>query len=158
MNKESSKISVQREFAAALNLVWEAWTNPEILDQWWAPKPFRNKTKVMEFKPGGMWLYGMISPQEEIFWCKSEFENIEHQNSFSYTDNFCDENGEVKEKFPNSLWTNVFVDNATSCTVNITIQFENLDSLERIIEMGFKEGFSMAMENLDQLLENNSIR
>lgn len=153
VNKENRSIHVQREFNADLNLVWEAWTNPELLDQWWAPKPYLNKTKSMDFREGGMWLYSMISPKNEIHWCKANYKKIDHQKSFSYTDNFCDENGTSTENFPNSFWTNVFTENSETTTVNITIEYESLESLEKIIEFGFKEGFSMAMENLDQYVE-----
>ena len=153
VNKEKNTVNVKREFNAELEMVWEAWTNPEILDQWWAPKPYKNKTKLMDFREGGMWLYSMTSPKDEIHWCKAEYEKIEHQKSYSYTDNFCDENGNVSEKFPNSYWTNVFSENLETTTVNITIQYESLEALEKVIEVGFKEGFTMAMQNLEQYIE-----
>ena len=47
VNKENNTVDIKREFDANLELVWEAWTNPEILDQWWAPKPWMSKTKYM---------------------------------------------------------------------------------------------------------------
>lgn len=153
VNKEKNTVNVKREFNADLELAWEAWTNPEILDQWWAPKPYKNKTKSMNFREGGMWLYSMTSPKDETHWCKAEYEKIEQQKSYSYTDNFCDENGNVSEKFPNSFWTNVFSENQETTTVNITIQYESLEALEKVIEVGFKEGFTMAMQNLEQYIE-----
>ncbi|MGS2739184.1 SRPBCC domain-containing protein [Sinomicrobium sp. M5D2P17] len=153
VNKENNTVNVKREFNAGLELVWEAWTNPEILDQWWAPKPYKTKTRSMDFREGGMWLYAMVSPKDEMHWCRADYEKIEHQKSYSYTDNFCDENGNVSEKFPNSFWTNVFSENAEITSLNITIQYESLEALERVIEVGFKEGFTMAMQNLDQYIE-----
>lgn len=152
VDKEKNTVSVKREFDADLELVWDAWTKPEILDQWWAPKPYRTKTKSMDFREGGMWLYAMISPKEETHWCKADYKKIEHQKSYSYTDNFCDENGTVGEKFPNSNWTNVFSGNGETTTVNITIQYESLEALEKVVEVRFKEGFTMAMKNLEQYL------
>ncbi len=50
VNKENNTVNIAREFAANIDLVWDAWTKPEILDQWWAPKPYINKTKSMTFK------------------------------------------------------------------------------------------------------------
>lgn len=153
VNKEKNSVNVKREFNSDLDLVWEAWTNPDILDQWWAPKPYKTKTKSMDFRDGGMWLYSMISPKDELHWCKADYIKIEHQKGYSYIDNFCDENGNVSENFPNSFWTNVFSENAETTTVNITIQYESLEALEKVIEVGFKEGFTMAMQNLDQYIE-----
>ncbi len=59
VNKENNTVNVKREFAADLQLVWDAWTKPELLDQWWAPKPYQTKTISMDFREGGMWLYYM---------------------------------------------------------------------------------------------------
>ena len=56
INKETNTVHVTREFNAGVEMVWEAWTNPEILDQWWAPKPYRTVTKSMDFREGGTWL------------------------------------------------------------------------------------------------------
>lgn len=153
VNKENNTVNVKREFAANLELVWEAWTNPAILDLWWAPKPYRTETKSMNFKEGGTWLYAMISPEDEKHWCKNDYHKIDHQKSYSGLDAFCDENGKVNMEMPRTLWTNNFIENGDSTTVNIVAQYESLSDLEKIIQMGFKEGFTMALENLDQYLE-----
>ena len=50
VNKEKNTITVKRDFAAEVALVWDAYTKPEILDQWWAPKPWKARTKSMSFK------------------------------------------------------------------------------------------------------------
>lgn len=39
VNKETNTVNVNKTFAADLNTVWDAFTVPTILDQWWAPKP-----------------------------------------------------------------------------------------------------------------------
>src|SRR5690606_38793535 len=52
-----------------------------------------------------------------------------------------------------TLWSNTFTENEGTTTVNIVAKYENLTDLEKIIEMGFKEGFTMALENLDQYVE-----
>ncbi len=153
INKETKTVHVTRDFAAGLTMVWDAWTKPEILDLWWAPKPYQNKTKSMDFREGGTWLYCMVSPENEIHWCKADYKKIDHHKSFSGLDAFCDENGKINLDFPRSLWTNHFQENAHSTTVNITVQYEELADLEKIIELGFKEGFTMAMQNLDQYIE-----
>lgn len=153
VNKENNTVNVTREFAANLELVWEAWTNPEILDQWWAPKPYRNQTKSMDFREGGMWLYAMISPENEIHWCKNDYHKIIHQSMFSGLDAFCDENGTVNTEMPRTVWTNVFTEKENTTLVKITARYDQLSDLEKVIEMGFQQGFTMALENLDQYLE-----
>lgn len=157
VNKETNTVKVKREFNADLELVWDAWTNPEILDQWWAPKPYKTRTKSMDFREGGMWLYEMFNAENETkqdrHWCKNDYLKIEHQKKFSGLDAFCDENGTVNTDMPRTMWTNTFTENAETTTVSIVAKYESLADLEKIIEMGFKEGFTMALGNLDQYIE-----
>jgi len=153
VNKEKKSIHVTREFDAGLQLVWDAWTKPELLDLWWAPKPFQTKTKSMDFKVGGYWLYAMISPTNEKHWGRADYKKIDVLKSFTALDAFCDENGIVNKDFPRSLWTNTFSENANTTTVNITVAYDDLADLEKIIQLGFKEGFTMALGNLDQYLQ-----
>lgn len=153
VNKEDNSVKIEREFAANLELVWEAWTNPEILDQWWAPKPYRTATKSMDFREGGMWLYAMISPENEKHWCRNDFIKIVHQSMFSGLDAFCDEHGTVNAELPRTVWTNRFAENENTTLVTITAKYDKLSDLEKVIEMGFQQGFTMALENLDQFIE-----
>jgi PhnB protein len=153
VDKENKAINVQREFAADLGLVWDAWTKPELLDQWWAPKPYQTKTKSMDFRAGGTWLYAMISPENVAHWCRVDFKEVEQLKKYSALDGFCDEEGVLNQEFPRSRWTNLFKGNGQSTVVSVAIQFEELSDLEKLIAMGFREGFTMALGNLDQCLE-----
>lgn len=153
VNKENNTINAKRAFAANIDLVWQAWTNPTILDQWWAPKPYVTKTKFMDFKVGGYWLYAMVSPEGEKHWCRADYKHINLNKSFSGLDAFCDENGKVIDTFPRSLWNNEFIQVGEHTIVNITIKYNSLGDLEKIIELGFKEGFTMALGNLDKYIE-----
>lgn len=153
VDKEKNAVHVAREFDAPRDLVWAAWTTPEILDQWWAPKPYRTQTKSMDFRVGGHWLYAMISPENVAHWCRADYQSIETLQSYSALDAFCDEHGNINTEFPRSQWNNRFSELSDKTLVNITIQYEKLEDLEKIISLGFKEGFTMAMENLDQYIE-----
>lgn len=153
VSKETNTIYVQREFAAGLDPVWDAWTKPELLDLWWAPKPFRVKTKSMDFREGGRWLYAMISPENVAHWCRADYKKIIPQKSFTGLDGFCDEEGNINTEFPRSTWANVFSEGTNTTTVSIKIEYETLSDLEKVIQMGFREGFTMAMGNLDQYFE-----
>ncbi len=153
VNKEKKTITINRAFAAELSLVWDAWTKPEILDLWWAPKPYRTQTKSMDFRVGGFWLYAMFSPENVAHWCRTDYKTIDKQKSYSLLDAFCDENGVINKDFPQAHWTNSFKEAGNDTLVNIVIQYNELADLEKIIELGFKEGFNMAIGNLIQYLE-----
>jgi PhnB protein len=153
VNKENNTIHVQREFNANLPFVWDAWTKPELLDQWWAPKPYQTITKSMDFREGGYWHYSMVGPQSDCHWCRADYENVEPHVTFSGLDAFCDEDGKINTNFPRAHWTNRFTENEEVTTVSIVIAYQSLSDLEKIVEMGFREGFAMAMENLDQYIK-----
>ena len=153
VNKENNTVNVQREFAADLALVWDAWTKPEMLDQWWAPKPYKTQTKFMDFSEGGHWLYFMISPENAKHWCRNDYKKIDPQQSYTGLDAFCDEHGIVNKEMPRTQWTNTFTQRGDKTLVQIVATYESLADLEKIIALGFKEGFTMALGNLDQLLE-----
>lgn len=153
VDKEKSQIKVERQFAAPLPKVWEAWTDSRLLDQWWAPKPYQARTKTMDFREGGHWLYAMVGPDGTEQWCKTDFKSIKPLKSFSHNDAFCDEKGIVDSSFPSPLWISEFREQENSTFVSIDIKFNNPSDLEKYAELGFKEGFTAALENLDQLLE-----
>lgn len=152
VNKENNTIHVKREFAAGLPLVWQAWTTSDILDQWWAPKPYRNQTRSMDFREGGCWHYSMISPENETHWCRFDYEKIDTEKRFTGLDAFCDEAGNINTDFSRMHWENVFSESEDRTTVNITISVDTWETLEKIIAMGFKEGFTMGLHQLDELL------
>lgn len=151
VNKEDYSIHIKREFAADLNQVWQAWTTPDLLDQWWAPKPYRIETKSLVFQEGGRWLYAMISPENEKQWCKADYKTIEPLTFISWHDAFCDEMGKENLDKPNSFWEITFAENDQITTVNVKLNHESLHDLELMIHMGFKEGFRAALQNLDSL-------
>ena len=153
VHKDDNTIKVLREFSAELNDVWDAWTKPELLDIWWAPKPFQARTKSMDFREGGFWHFAMISPEELTFWCRNDYKKIEDKKSIAGLDAFSDEDGNVNKEFPRSQFTNEFRDNEDTTTVSITIVYESLSDLEKVIQMGFKEGLTRTLDNLEQYLE-----
>jgi uncharacterized protein YndB with AHSA1/START domain len=149
VDKATNTIHVTREFAADLDLVWDAFTKAEILDQWSAPKPWQARTKEMDFREGGRWLYAMVSPENVKHWSLVEFIEIQIKSSFSTKNSFCDENGDpVNDAF--SLVKNSFKAGAETTTVHIEKKFNKLSDLEMLVSMGFKQGLAMALGNLDE--------
>ena len=148
----NKKLIVVREFDAPLDHVWKAWTESELLDQWWAPKPWRAETKTMDFREGGTWLYSMVGPDGSRHWSRADFKTVIPNKSFIGDDAFCDENGKINPEMPRMHWENEFSETANGTKVTVEITFSSEEQLEKIIEMGFKEGFTMAHGNLDELL------
>jgi len=151
VDKENSTVYVKKEFAAEAALVWDAYTKPELLDKWWAPKPWLSKTKSMEFKEGGRRLYAMCGPEGEEHWALADFTSITPKTNFKFLDAFCDATGNISSEMPRSDWDLAFVDKGNSTLVNMAIKHKTLADLEKIISMGFKEGFTIALNGLDEI-------
>ena len=152
VNKDNNTIHVKREFNASLSLVWKAWTTAELLDQWWGPQPWRAETKTMDFREGGFWHYAMVGSEGEKHWAKATYISIVEEKYFSGKDGFCDENGTMNPAFPQNLWENQFTANEEQTLVNVVLTFDKLEDLEQTIAMGFKEGFTIGLNQLDELL------
>lgn len=152
VNKENNTINVKREFAADVALVWDAYTKAEILDQWWAPKPWKAKTKRMDFREGGQWLYAMVGPNGEEHWSVANYKSITPQKKFTGLDGFTDSEGNLNKDMPQSKWDVSFSEKGDHTMVELMISYDDFAQLEATIQMGFKEGLGMAMENLDALL------
>ncbi|GAA4303875.1 SRPBCC domain-containing protein [Compostibacter hankyongensis] len=154
VNKEEKAIAIKREFAAELPVVWDAFTKSEILDQWWGPKPWKARTKTMDFREGGTWHYAMVGPNGEEHWAVMNYHAIDERKNFTGQDGFADEQGNVNKDMPQSNWRVSFTGKGDKTLVEFQLTFDDLDQLEGLIKMGFKEGLTIAMEGLDDVLAN----
>ncbi|MEQ6120966.1 SRPBCC domain-containing protein [Reichenbachiella sp. MALMAid0571] len=151
---DKNKLTVTRIFDASIDLVWRTWTEPELLDQWWAPKPWRSVTKSMDFKEGGKRHYAMVGPNEEEHWCITTYNTISRHNDFTGEDAFTDKEGKINKDFPVSEFHNRFVEESGQTVVTIVSEYDSEEHLQQVIDMGMKEGLSMAFDNLDEYIKN----
>ena len=150
VDKTTKTVLITREFAADLSLVWDAFTKQEILDQWWAPKPYTSKTKVMNFEVGGRRFYAMVSPEGLERWSVQKYTSISPKTNFKMLSAFAD--ADENPELPGSEWDLNFSEQNGTTKVSISIYNESLERLEKMIEMGFKAGFTMTLNSLDELL------
>ena len=155
LDKSKKTAFINREFDADLSLVWDAFTKPEILDQWWAPKPWSSKTKFMNFEVGGRRFYAMVSPEGHERWSVQKYSSITPKTNFKFLNAFADEN--ENPELPGSEWDLNFSeenrpDNYRVTKVSVSIYNESLERMEKMIEMGFKEGFAATLKSLEELL------
>jgi len=154
VDKSNNTVFVEREFEADKSLVWDAFTKQEILDQWWAPKPWTSKTKFMDFKVGGRRFYAMVSPEGQEHWSIQDYISINPKTNFKYVDAFADKDEKLNSELPSADWDLNFSEYSGTTTVKITVKHKTLTDLEHIIQMGFKEGFTMTLNDLEILLQH----
>ena len=148
----TKKIHVVREFNAPIAKVWNAWTDPGILEKWWGPKPWVAKTKSMDFKVGGAWLYAMEGPEGQKHWSNVTFTAIEPKNRFAADAVFSDEHGNAAPDAPVGHWDNKFVAVGDKTKVVVDLSFDEEADFKMLVEMGFEGGFTMGLNQLDELL------
>jgi uncharacterized protein YndB with AHSA1/START domain len=61
-SREGREPNMSRTLNAPIELVWEAWTNPEHIAKWWGPDGFTNTITTMDMVPGGEWNLVMHGP------------------------------------------------------------------------------------------------
>lgn len=150
VNKETKTVLITKEFEAERDLVWDAYTKPELLDQWWAPKPFASRTKVMEFVEGGRRFYAMVTPDGAERWSVQRYKSITPKTNFKFFNAFSDADENLE--LPGSDWDLSFTEQDGKTKVSISIYNESLERLERMVAMGFTEGMKGQFENLEEML------
>lgn len=154
VDMNAQKVFITREFNAELPLVWEAFTTAELLDQWTAPKPWTARTKHMNFEEGGRRFYAMVSPEGQERWSLQTYSSISPKTKFKMFNTFADENENCE--LPGSDWDYTFSEQNGKTTVSIVIYNESRERMEKMIQMGFKEGYTVTLKNLEDLLASRS--
>lgn len=154
VDKERKTVTITAEFDAARDLVWDAYTTQELLDQWWAPKPYTSRTKEMNFEEGGKRIYAMVSPEGQEHWALQQYKTITPKTSFTLFNAFADADGNAQP--PGSDWDLNFDEQAGRTTVTISIYNESLERMEQLLAMGFKEGITATHAQLKELLSELS--
>lgn len=156
VNKEAKTVSITKDFTAGLDLVWDAYTKAELLDQWWAPKPFMSRTKVLDFKVGGRRFYAMVGPDGAERWAVQKYTSITPKTNFKFFNAFADADENLQ--LPGSDWNFDFIDQGDTTTVSVSIYNESLERMEMILASGFTEGVKVQLQNLEELLKQLSQR
>jgi len=148
----AKKIHVVREFNAPIEKVWKAWTDPDLLEKWWGPKPWVAITKSMNFTVGGVWLYSMVGPDGQKHWSHVRFTAIEDGRRFAADTVFSDENGTVAPGASVGHWDNKFIATGDKTIVVVDLSFDDEATIKMMVEMGFEGGFTMGLNQLEELL------
>ena len=150
---DAKTIHIVREFNAPIEKVWKAFTDPDVLEKWIAPKPWTAETKIWDFTVGGISLYAMVSPEGQKHWVYAEFTAIENGSAISTTGMFCDGEGNPVTDGPKSSRDTKFSSIEGNRTkVDSVITFDDEATIKWFVEGGFKEGTTMTFIQLDELL------
>lgn len=152
VDKDKNTMTIKREFLANRQLVWDAYTKSELLNQWFAPSPLTTKTKSMDFSEGGHWVYAMVEPNGTEYWGRTDYLKIKPIDYYTALDAFCDSEGNINPDLPRANWEVTFTDKGENALVQTVVTYKSLADLETVVKMGMEEGMKSTLNRLDDLL------
>lgn len=150
---EKQRIVVRHAYERPVATLWDAYTQTDMLEQWWAPAPYKAVVLINDFEEGKTLHYYMLSPEGEKHYCIGEYFTIEPLKSYMVQDAFCDAQGVINEDLPKMTWHNTFTTEDNLTVVTNTIAFERIEDMEETLSMGFEEGYIAALNQLYDLLQ-----
>ncbi|MGD2205000.1 SRPBCC family protein [Microbacterium maritypicum] len=151
---ENLTMTVVADFAAPIERVWSAYSDPRQLERFWGPPGWPATFTAWDHTVGGRAVYSMSGPRGEKSSGAWEFVSIDAPKSFEVIDSFVDESGKPLDGFPAQRMSFVFEPTAEGTRMVTTSHFDSVDALEQVVEMGQVEGLKMAMAQLDTVLQD----
>jgi len=151
---ENLTMTVVADFAAPIERVWSAYSDPRQLERFWGPPGWPATFTVWDHTVGGRAVYSMNGPRGEKSSGSWEFVSIDEPHGFEVIDSFVDEDGTPLDGFPAQRMSFAFESTADGTRMVTTSHFDSVDALEQVVEMGQVEGIKMAMAQLDAVLQD----
>ena len=151
---ENLTLTVVAEFAAPIERVWSAYSDPRQLERFWGPPGWPATFHTWDHTVGGRANYSMTGPRGETSRAYWEFTEINAPHGFTVLDGFSDENGVPNDDMPVGRMQFSFeatADGTRSTTIN---WFESIEGLQQVIDMGIIEGTRAAMGQVDAVLQD----
>ncbi|TDN90987.1 SRPBCC family protein [Microbacterium sp. BK668] len=151
---EALTMTLTAEFDAPVERLWRAFTDPRQLERFWGPPGWPATFPEFDFTVGGHARYFMTSPRGEKSWGSWEFLEIDAPRGFTVLDAFANEEGAPLEGMPVMRVVFAFEPTATGSRMVNTSYFASADALEQVVAFGAVEGSTMAINQLDRVLQS----
>ena len=142
-------LSLQRTFNAPIQLVWEAWSQPEHIAHWWGPRGMKVNVEEMDFSTGGKWMISMTMPDGNKFITEGTYQEINPPNKIVTTADF-------KPMTENVVLTVLFEDLGEQTKMTFSVLHETEEYARAQEKMGFMNGWGSVFSNLEEYLEGNN--
>jgi uncharacterized protein YndB with AHSA1/START domain len=159
-NSGERDLVITRIFDAPRELVWKAWTDPELVKHWWGPKGFKSPVSKIDLRVGGVYLNCMRSPEGQDYWSTGVYREIVEPERIVCTDSFSDAEGNVipasnygmSGEWPLELLVTVTFEEYEGKT-KMTLQHVGIPAGENrdLTEAGWKESFDKLAEYLEKV-------
>jgi len=157
-NRETLTLTVNAEFEASAQRVWQLWADPRQLERWWGPPSYPATVDSHDLRPGGRVAYHMTGPsgdQPRGYW---EVIETDPPRSLVFHDGFANDDGSPNPDFPIST-ARVAIDEIGGGRTRMSIEsvFPNAEAMEQILAMGMEEGLTQAVGQIDAILAEDKV-
>jgi len=153
---ENLTMTVVADFAAPLQRLWDAYTDPRQIEKFWGPPEYPATFTRHDVFPGGTTSYFMTGPDGSShggFWEWIDVKQPEGANaSFEVRDGFAQDDGTPNTDMPTGRMVFHFEATDTGSRVTVTSFHNSADEFTQVIEMGQEEGMRDAMGQIDDVL------
>jgi uncharacterized protein YndB with AHSA1/START domain len=139
---------ITRVIEAPRPLVWQAWTDPSHLPQWWGPKGFSCETKEIDIRPGGVWRFTMIGPDGTRYPSRISYQEIVPPERIIYV---IDDDDHGMTSFGS---TAIFEDLGETTRVTMRVTFDSAETRKSMLNFGALEGGRSTLECLAEHVKN----
>jgi uncharacterized protein YndB with AHSA1/START domain len=149
-------LTLDAEFDASPERVWQLWSDPRQLERWWGPPTYPATVTKHDLKPGGRVEYHMTGPegdQPHAFW---DVQEVDPPRSLMVRDGFAHEDGSPNTEMPTNEFRVTIEDLGAGRTrMSIVSLFPSTEAMEQLLGFGMEEGLTMAVGQIDALLEGD---
>ena len=153
---EALAMTTSAELSASAERAWQLVSDPRKLERWWGPPEWPATFVRFDFEPGGRAHYYMQGPDGERLHGWWKFVSIAAQTELFIEDGFADENGEPSGDLGVTTARVTFEPTDSGTRLTILSQYQSLDQLEAMLEMGMEEGMRLAVGQIESILRDES--
>ena len=144
-------LTITAEFDADAERIWQLWADPRQLERWWSPPSHSSTFTEHELTPGARTAYFMTGPDGNKHHGHWRIEEVDPPHHLHLKDDVLDAEGKPEDGGPASMTVTIAEANGTT-TMTIQTHFADRTSMEQTIEMGFEQGMTETVNQVDPLL------
>jgi uncharacterized protein YndB with AHSA1/START domain len=146
-------MTVEAEFDASPERVWQLWADPRQLERWWGPPTYPATFTKHDLAPGSRVEYHMTGPegdQPKGYW---DIVDVNPPNGLDFTDGFANADGSPNTELPqNSARVRIEEVAAGRTRMSIETEFPSTEAMEQVLAMGMEQGLTQAIGQIDAIL------
>jgi uncharacterized protein YndB with AHSA1/START domain len=155
---ETLTLTVDAEFDASAERVWQLWADPRQLERWWGPPTYPATVDSHDLRPGGRVAYHMTGPdgdQPRAFWDVIE---TDPPRSLAFRDWFAKDDGSPNADIP-ATDSRVTIQEIAPGRTRMSIEstFPSREAMEQVLAMGIEEGLTLAIGQIDAILAEEPV-